>query len=94
MSRRIFGLPCPGCGLTRSFVAIAHGEFALASQMNPMGPVFFVLCLLQVPYRILRYLGYGLSLEDKPHISQPADLIIWILLCGLISNWCLKLIGG
>ncbi len=73
-------------------MAIAHGEFALASQMNPMGPVFFVLCLLQVPYRILRYLGYGLSVDEGSRLSRSTDLIIWILLFALVFSWAARLI--
>jgi hypothetical protein len=31
------GLPCPGCGLTRSWVYIAHGDFGDAVRANPFG---------------------------------------------------------
>ena len=31
------GLPCPGCGLTRSWVFIAHGDFGAALRVNPFG---------------------------------------------------------
>jgi hypothetical protein len=31
------GLPCPGCGLTRSWVFIAHGDFRAAVVANPFG---------------------------------------------------------
>jgi hypothetical protein len=31
------GLPCPGCGLTRSWVYIAHGDFSEALRANPFG---------------------------------------------------------
>jgi hypothetical protein len=31
------GLPCPGCGLTRSWVYIAHGDFGDAARANPFG---------------------------------------------------------
>jgi Protein of unknown function (DUF2752) len=31
------GLPCPGCGLTRAWVFIAHGDFGAALRANPFG---------------------------------------------------------
>src|SRR5262245_43411759 len=37
------GLPCPGCGLTRSMIDVAHGDFAGALRMNPLGPLLFSL---------------------------------------------------
>lgn len=39
--RRMFGLDCPFCGLTRSFVALAHGDVAAALRFHPAGPVMF-----------------------------------------------------
>ena len=35
------GLPCPGCGLTRSFVAIARGDWPGAIDYHPFGPLLF-----------------------------------------------------
>ena len=37
------GLPCPGCGLTRSWVALMHGDVGSAFTFNIFGPVFLVL---------------------------------------------------
>ncbi|MDE0939967.1 MAG: DUF2752 domain-containing protein, partial [Pirellulales bacterium] len=33
--RNFFGIECPGCGLTRCFIAIAHGDWSRAWQFNP-----------------------------------------------------------
>jgi hypothetical protein len=33
------GWPCPGCGLTRVAVRMAHGDFAGAFDANPLGAV-------------------------------------------------------
>ena len=52
--RKLFGMPCPGCGLTRSFSFMAHGAFLEALRMNWMGPPFFVLVATQIPYRLFR----------------------------------------
>jgi hypothetical protein len=37
------GLPCPGCGMTRSIVHLCHGDLAGACRMHPLGPVLFAL---------------------------------------------------
>lgn len=42
------GLPCPGCGLTRSWVAAAHGNLATAFADNVFGPVSLVAVMLAV----------------------------------------------
>lgn len=40
--RSFTGIPCPGCGLTRSFIAIARGDFADAISYHLFGIVIFV----------------------------------------------------
>jgi hypothetical protein len=52
--RRLTGMGCPGCGLTRSFVFLAHGQLAEAFRLNPLGPVLFGVVLIQIPWQILR----------------------------------------
>jgi hypothetical protein len=37
----LFGVPCPGCGLTRAALAAAHGHFAEALHWHPL--VFLVV---------------------------------------------------
>ncbi|MCA9490880.1 MAG: DUF2752 domain-containing protein [Myxococcales bacterium] len=49
--RRLTGIPCPGCGLTRSFVYLAHGHPIDAFRMNVFGPFLFAYVAGQVPYR-------------------------------------------
>lgn len=39
-----FHLPCPGCGLTRSFKAMWRGEWMQALRYHPLGPMYFGLC--------------------------------------------------
>jgi Protein of unknown function (DUF2752) len=46
--RRVTGLPCPGCGLTRSWVLTANGRFRHASERHPFGPPTFLVSLLLV----------------------------------------------
>ncbi len=43
--RLLTGLPCPGCGLTRSWVYLAHGHWGDALVANPFGVVLVALLL-------------------------------------------------
>ena len=40
--RALFGVPCPGCGLTRCLSALLHGDVAGAFRVHPAGPVFLL----------------------------------------------------
>ncbi len=45
---RLFGMDCPACGLTRSFVHMAHGRIAAAWAVHPLGPFLFLCNLVQI----------------------------------------------
>jgi hypothetical protein len=92
MSRIVLGVSCPGCGLTRSFVAIAHGQFWHAFLFNPMGPFLFVLCCLQIPYRIGAYLDLQQFRPLREQLANRADMIIWIVSGGLMISWIARII--
>jgi len=38
----LFNRPCPGCGLTTSFTALIHGQFAFAFHAHPLGPFLYL----------------------------------------------------
>lgn len=52
--KRTSGLDCPGCGMTRCFISLAHGDLARAWRLNPAGLLLFAMLLFQVPYRSLQ----------------------------------------
>jgi hypothetical protein len=49
--RLMFGMDCPGCGMTRCFISAAHGDLAAAWRFNPVGVLVFAAVLFQLPYR-------------------------------------------
>lgn len=51
----VAGLPCPGCGMTRSVIYFALGRFAQGWQMNPLGILWLALALY---FCVMRY-GFG-----------------------------------
>ena len=48
--KRMTGLPCPGCGLTRAFCSISHGQIGQAWSFNPFAFLFYALAV----YFVLR----------------------------------------
>lgn len=52
--RRVTGLNCLGCGMTRSFAFMAHLQVLEAFRANPAGPALFAAALTQPPWRAYR----------------------------------------
>lgn len=55
----LFGVNCPFCGMTRSFIALTHGHIGQAFEFHPAGPLLFVamvVFLLSVTYVTMRRL--------------------------------------
>ncbi len=51
----VTGLPCPGCGLTHSFTAMAHFDFVGAVYANPFGVILFLVSLTTIPVAALGF---------------------------------------
>lgn len=77
-----FGIDCPGCGLTRSFVSMGHVEFAKAWAFNRVGPLFFLVFFFQIPYRLLALRDPKLQLTDRRW-----DLTLPIIAALMLINW-------
>lgn len=43
--RLLTGLPCPGCGLSRSWSALVHGDLGEALAQHAFGPLLFALAI-------------------------------------------------
>jgi len=87
--RRMTGIDCAGCGLTRSFISMAHGRFAAAFWFNPVGPVLFVLVAVQLPYHVmqLRRIARGFAPRELPGVG----LTLVLLACSLLLQWVVRL---
>ena len=82
-ARAWFGVACPACGLTRSFICLAQGRWAEAWHQHHLGWLFALAVLLQLPYRAYRLHG-GRALPRR------WGKAIWHgLLALLVINWLL-----
>jgi hypothetical protein len=87
MARAMFGISCPGCGLTRSFILLAEGRWHAAYVAHPMGWLLALLTLLQIPYRMTALAGYYVM----PRKAAVAFAGCVLLL--LMEAWILKLLS-
>ncbi len=80
------GLNCPGCGLTRGFHALFHGDVFGALQFNVLLPAFlFVGIYFFVSLALIVVRGRGLSLN----IFKPQLLwcfLIVLIVFGVVRN--------
>ncbi len=87
--REITSVPCPGCGLTRSFISLGHGRLLDAWNYNPAGLLFFAVVAFQIPYRILQIVRIQRGL--RPHRFAYFDSwILVVLVAVLLIQW----VGG
>ena len=87
-SRAFLGVECPGCGLSRSFVALASGDIALAYQYHRLGWLMWIAVVLQIPFRLY-------CLWELQTMPLKRNWPIWFgnfLIVALISNWLFGLI--
>jgi hypothetical protein len=92
MSRRMFGLSCPGCGLTRCFISLARGDVGTAWSYNPAGLLLFAVVAFQIPLRawqLWRIRG-GLPEVVMNGTAQVALSAVAVLMLG---QWALRLMG-
>lgn len=85
LHRLIYNKPCAGCGLTRSFVNIAHGNFQTAYNFHRLGIPLFLLIAFQIPIRI-----YLLKVGLKGYTDFVKRLIFIPAICcilALLANW-------
>lgn len=89
VSKRLFGVRCPGCGLTRSVVASSRGQLNRAMHHHPAGPIVFLWAVVQIPYRIgnLWRLRNKVTPWQLPGAGVTASLIVTICIVQWIVRW-------
>lgn len=88
MTKATFGIPCPGCGMTRGFISIAHGQWARAWMFNPAS--FLVFCFIagQIPWRIWQIVRIR---SGKPELSDKVFIVpIFVMTAVLFAQWGIR----
>lgn len=88
--RKVTHLPCLACGITRSFISSAHGNFEQAFKQHPLGPLLF-FALAGVFVYLLFCLLSGLRLVIKVPPETRRKLFILVLGVAIVA-WAGKLL--
>lgn len=83
------GVECPGCGLTRSFAALVHGQVRTSIDLHPLGIVIAAwLLYLFGRHAVVLATGKGC----RPLLTQPQrDHIILVFLGAMLLQWVVRL---
>lgn len=85
----LFGVPCPGCGMTTSFAWYVRGNWIKAWQANPAGLYLAILCTGLIPWAwIAVWRGSGWGFREWERNALLA-LLPLVLLGG--GHWCIRL---
>jgi hypothetical protein len=90
------GLPCPGCGMTRSVVALLHGDVPASAFFHPLGvPFVLAMLALAVADAFSWWRGCRAGQSSRPAswllervMTTPAP---WVAIGALTVVWLVRL---
>ncbi len=88
-ARSLLHVECPGCGLTRSFIYLAHGEWRASWNVHRVGWFLALAVVLQIPYRLIALR----SQSGVPLGTSFPKLFGTLLIVLLFVNWLINLIS-
>ena len=89
-SKMLFGIECPGCGMTRAFISISHGEFLRAWNFNPASFLAYLFVAGQLPWRLIQM---RLLWNQRPSIESNWAYVLPILMAtSMVIQWICRIL--
>ena len=91
-ARLALGISCPGCGLTRSFIAISHGQFQRAWNLNAASFLIYSFVLVQIPWHLFQI--------SRLRKNVPTIRSLWIYIplvtcaVAIVLQWLVRMSMG
>lgn len=90
--QRLFGRPCPTCGLTHSFSAMANCKLQKSMEFHPLGPLLFLLLLARTAQYLFSLLS-GIRIRFRTTPRERRLFFLVVLVC-LVGTWIIRLTKG
>ena len=87
--KKYVGMECPGCGLTRCFISLAHCRPVAAWYFNPAGILFFAIVAGQIPFRRLQIWRIRRGMSEI-RVGRVAHYLMGFLIVALLSQWLIR----
>lgn len=91
----VLGVPCPGCGLTRATLALAHGDLQHALELHPL-----VLVLAPLFIWAMASAAFGYVRGPRPGrpvrlwlASRPVTALGSLLMLATLGVWGARFLG-
>ncbi|TKV59293.1 DUF2752 domain-containing protein [Nakamurella flava] len=76
--RLLTGLPCPGCGLTRSWVFAVHGDLDASLAAHPFGPPLLGLTLVLAGVLLARRVAGRAGPNLDRLVRHPLTVVVLV----------------
>lgn len=88
--RENFGISCPSCGLTRSFISIGKFNFSDAFGYNRIGPFIYLLFILALIFNV-----FGIFKSRYTRLMGKLVAVYGVAVCIiLVISWVLDYFFG
>ncbi len=86
-SRLLFGVTCPGCGMTRSVLLTLGGDLRGALDVNPAGPFLVAALILLAAQLLFAAYTYGGRAPVKRRLRPWAYLYGAVVASVMLIQW-------
>jgi hypothetical protein len=90
----IFGIPCPGCGLTRATLAALRGDWSTAWHLQPLFPLVAPIYVYLVVALGYRFVAGPRAKPASKRVDRVISVVAAVAVALLIVVWASRFIGA
>ena len=90
----IFGIPCPGCGLTRATLAALQGDWATAWHLYPLFPLVAPIYIYLVVTLGFRFVAGARAKPVSKRTDRVVSILAGVAIVLVILVWASRFLGA